>query len=93
MTQRRSTLGDRPSIFRKTDEVIPELEQSDAQTAKSSDAQKSKRQRIKVTVYLEPEDVIVIDELQIKEFKETGKKPEKSEIVSRAIQAFRGLNS
>lgn len=44
--------------------------------------------RIKVTVYLEPEDVIAIDELQIQEFRRAGKKPEKSEIVSRAIKEF-----
>jgi hypothetical protein len=50
------------------------------------DSQTVKRQRIKTTFYLQPEDIIAIDELQIKRFRERSKKPEKSELVSEAIQ-------
>ncbi len=45
--------------------------------------------RIKATFYLHPEDILAIDSLQSEEFKGTGKKPERSEIVSRAIQLLR----
>ncbi len=55
-------------------------------TAKQPDSQTVKQSRIKATFYLQAEDIIAIDEMQTKQFKETGKKPEKSELVSEAIQ-------
>ena len=73
----RRTMRQRPELFRRSDG--PTSEQPDVETPK----------RIKVTVYLNPDDVVAVDELQIAEFKKTGKKPEKSEIVSRAIQLLK----
>ncbi len=73
----RRTMRQRPELFRRSD--IQTSEQPDVETPK----------RIKVTVYLNPDDVVAVDELQIAEFKKTGKKPEKSEIVSRAIQLLK----
>ncbi len=72
----RRTMRQRPELFRRSDNQ--QSEQSDGKSA-----------RVKVTVYLQPDDVVTIDELQIAEFKRTGKKPEKSELVSRAIQMLK----
>ncbi len=77
----RRTMRQRPELFRR----------SDSQLTKQQDAPASKR--VKVTVYLQPVDVVAIDEMQIAEFKKTGKKPEKSEIVSRAVQLLRQSDS
>lgn len=44
------------------------------------------RPRVKATFYLHPEDVVTIDRIQMQEFLSTGKKPQRSEIVSRALQ-------
>jgi hypothetical protein len=60
--------------------------QPDSLTASQSDRRTVKQQRIKATFYLRPEDIIAIDEMQTKRFREHGKKPEKSELVSEAIQ-------
>ena len=89
MDSKERTLGARPSIFRKTDRVIPELEQPAAEVAQRGSAGTTKRHRIKATFYLNPEDVLAIDEMQSDEFRRLGKKPERSEIVSRAIQALK----
>jgi hypothetical protein len=90
----KRTLRPTPSLFRKTVAVVPELEQLDSQTAeqptdqsaKQQDAQAAKPPRVKATFYLTAEDVIAIDTMQTNEFRSTGKKPERSELVSRAIQ-------
>jgi hypothetical protein len=66
--------------------AIQVVEQPNSQTAKQLPIKPSKPQRIKATFYLQPEDVIAIDEMQTKRFRATGKKPEKSELVSEAIQ-------
>jgi hypothetical protein len=90
MDSRERTLGTRPSIFRKTDAVIPELDQPAAGQEHES-SKGPKRHRIKATFYLNPEDVLAIDGMQSDEFRKTGKKPERSEIVSRAVQALKEL--
>ena len=76
------TLGGRPSIFRKTDRRVPEL--ADAQTSARRNGGTARR--IKATFYLEPDDVVAIDVMLTEEFKRTGKKPERSQLVSHAIQ-------
>ncbi len=60
----------------------------DSSTARQPDSKLAKQRRIKATFYLRPEDIIAIDEMQTKRFREQGKKPEKSELVSEAIQAL-----
>ena len=62
--------------------------QSDILTANQLDSKPAKPRRIKATFYLHPEDIIAIDEMQTKRFRDHGKKPEKSELVSEAIQAL-----
>lgn len=56
-------------------------------------APREKKHRIKATFYLEPDDILAIDSMQSQEFKKTGKKPERSEIVSRAIKLFKNQES
>jgi hypothetical protein len=87
MDSKERTLGTRGSIFKKTDRVIPELEQH--AEVRHTGRQASKRNRIKATFYINPEDVLAIDEMQSNEFRRIGKKPERSDIVSRAIQAYK----
>ncbi len=98
----RKTLQGRPSIFRRSpDEAAGQqddqtterldgqtLEQPDSQELGQPDGKAAKAQRIKATFYLEPEDIIAIDRMQTEEFTRTGKKPERSHLVSRAIQAL-----
>ena len=48
-----------------------------------------KAPRTKATFYLHSEDILAIDYIQIDEFKKSGKKPERSEIVSKAVQLLR----
>jgi hypothetical protein len=61
-------------------------EQPTIQASEQPDSKPAKQQRIKATFYLRPEDIIAIDEMQTKRFRQHGKKPEKSELVSEAIQ-------
>jgi len=64
------------------------VNQQDSLTVRRLDSQPAKPRRIKATFYLHPEDIIAIDEMQTKRFREHGKKPEKSELVSEAIQVL-----
>jgi hypothetical protein len=64
------------------------VKQQDSLTVSQLDSKPAKLRRIKATFYLYPEDIIAIDEMQTKRFREHGKKPEKSELVSEAIQAL-----
>ena len=88
MESKEKTLGTRGTIFRRTDKGIPELEHPAGESKKPVNRTEG-RTRIKATFYLNPEDVLAIDSMQSEEFRQTGKKPERSEIVSRAIQAFK----
>ena len=87
---REKTLPARSTLFRRTTNGIPEVEEK--QTEAVSEKAK-KRQRIKATFYLESEDVLAIDHLQSEAFRESGKKPERSELVSRAIQAYAAIQN
>jgi hypothetical protein len=53
-------------------------------------AQEESLPKVKRTFYLEPSAVIALSELQLDEFKRTGKKPDLSELVGRAIRQLRG---
>jgi len=98
MSGKRDTLGSRPSIFRRTDTAVPELQDAqgastpDAQAPGSLDIQASSSQDAKqpkyrqVTVYLSDEDIIFIERQQLEERLATGKRPEKSEVVRRALR-------
>ena len=88
MESKERTLGTRATIFRRTDKEIPELGQP-FEKMQATEKPLTKRARIKATFYLYPDDILAIDYMQIEEFKQTGKKPERSEVVSRAIQALK----
>lgn len=97
MTERK-TLKNRPSIFRKTNGTIPELEeegqeQQAVQMSRRPNDQlpsqpDSTEGRVKATFYLGRDDIVAIDQMQTEAFKRTGKKPERSHIVSEAIQGL-----
>ncbi len=99
MTGRKSPLASRPSIFRRTDEGVPELiDETDSQTSKQLDVQPSEHQdvytskqpdgprRIKRTFHLDPDVVLLLSEVQVADQRRTGRKPELSELVSEAIR-------
>lgn len=88
MAEQRRTLRSRPTLFRKTDEIVPELE-----AAEQPERTPAKPPRIKATFYLSRDDIIAIDTMQTEEFRRTGKKPERSELVSRAVQLLRRQGS
>jgi hypothetical protein len=90
MSTRKHPLADRPSIFRRTDQGVPELsEHQDAQMSERADG----RRRIKRTFHLEPEVVLLLDEIQLERHRKTGKKPELSTLVSEAIHLLRQRSS
>lgn len=43
---------------------------------------------LKVTVYMTPDDVLAVDYLVSHEFRTTGRRPRRSEIICRAIRAL-----
>ena len=70
------------------------VEQPDSKTSKHLPSKTAKQPRIKATFYLTADDIIAIDTMQTNQFRLNGKKPEKSELVSEAIQLlFRQQNS
>jgi hypothetical protein len=71
----KRTMRERPALFQRT------VEQPDSQPVKQP--------RVKATFYLNSEDIVAIDQMQTEQFQRTGKKPERSELVSRAIQLLR----
>lgn len=61
-------------------------EQMKVETGTHEANRTDKYERIKATFYLNPQDVIAIDQMLIEAFKKSGRKPERSHIVSEAIQ-------
>ena len=74
----KQTLRERPSIFKK----------SAGNTAENTAGEPPPQQRIKRTYLLTQDDDIAVDTLVSLEFRATGAKPDKSAIVSRAIQEY-----
>ena len=88
---REKTLAERPAIFRRTDQGIPELDSEtprrlDSQESRRPDVSMNREARVKATFYLEKDDIVSIDTMQTEEFKRSGKKRERSQIVSQAIR-------
>lgn len=77
MNRKSSPVANRPSMFRKTEERVPELEK---QTAKS------KIVRAKRTYHLPQEVVFLLNEIQLSEYRSSGAKPELSDLVAEAIK-------
>lgn len=79
-----STLDDPRSIVRRADGEVPDT--ASPQTSERLDAQASRRQRVRTTVYPEPDDVAAIGRMQTDEWLLTGRKPERSDVMSRATR-------
>lgn len=98
MTEKR-TMRARPDIFRRTNgeaseqSAVETLKPSAIQPAERLDSPTAKLPRIKATFYLNAADIVAIDGMQTHEFQRTGKKPERSELVSRAIQLLKQQDS
>jgi len=94
---RKSSIASRtPGLFQRTGEGLPPnvetanqpdvqlVERSNVQASERPDGERSKR--TKVTYYLPPEDVVLLDQLRQAVFLKTGKRTELSVLVSRAIR-------
>jgi hypothetical protein len=82
MSSRKRPMSKRPSYFQRTSEGVPELsEQKDGQTSHQEKPKRTKR-----TYYLPDEVIISLGELQLRRHRETGTKPEASELVEEAIR-------
>ena len=60
----------------------------DSAAEKQHISQLEKKKRIKATFYLDLEDILAIDRMQTEQLRKSGKKPERSHIVSQAIQSL-----
>jgi hypothetical protein len=100
-TQRRAEEqpGEQPdskpenTLERKTEkqEDSKTARQKNVKTLRQKDSQTG--ERIKATFYLQPEDILTIDEVQMQRFRTTGNKPLRSEVVSEAIKLLGQQNS
>ena len=69
------------------DRVTAAVEE-DAAPARRPRKKPKKPPLVKATVYLTPDDVLAIDRIVSEEFRNTGKRPRRSAVVSRAIQRY-----
>lgn len=72
---KRNALGGVDSLFRPR----PALQSADSSPAVD---------RVRTSVYLDPEDVLLLDALQSLEFRRDRKRPDRSEIIRRAIRFY-----
>lgn len=56
--------------------------------SKTTESQPEKPQRVRATFHLPIDVVVAIDTMQTEQLKKTGKKPERSQIVSEAVLLF-----
>jgi len=92
--QQKSKTSRQQSTQTGKQENTKPVKQLDSKIKENSDSKPEKQQRTKATYYLDIEDIIAIDTIQTKRYRTTHKKPEKSELVSEAIQLlFKQENS
>ena len=96
MAHQKSTLRERPSLFRKTDaqqpetpkqefiETQPEHEKKEPLTASHQERTILER----TTIYLHPEQSDKLDTLMLKQKKRTGKRMNRSDIIRRLIDKY-----
>ena len=88
------TVRQRPAIFQRTDESVSEPQDSETlilqnvQPAPQQGGKTDKLQKLKVTFHLLPEDILAIDTIISEEFRRGGERWQRSEVVSRALQAL-----
>lgn len=78
MPRRESPVAARKNMFQRTDKDMPAFGEEDRQPPKPK--------RIKRTFHIEPELVLLLDEMQLQEHRNTGRKPELSSLVGEAIR-------
>jgi hypothetical protein len=60
----------------------------DATAPERQDVESPKQQRIRVTVYFDPEDIVSQDEVVTEEFRRTHERVDRSELLRRAWRAY-----
>ena len=60
----------------------------DARASERQDVEAPKRQRIRVTVYFDAEDIVAQDEVITEEFRRTHERIDRSELLRRAWRAY-----
>ncbi len=98
MVQRKSTLSNRPSIFRKTDQEIPETEVQETVPAIHNPEPNKPQQEIegekelvtleRTTLYLHPSQSDKLDSIALAYKKRTGKRINRSDIIRRLIDKY-----
>ncbi len=98
MVQRKSTLKNRPSIFRKTDQEIPETEETETapppHTAEPNmppqerEEEKESVTLERTTLYLHPSQSDKLDSIALAHKKRTGKRINRSDIIRRLIDNY-----
>lgn len=78
MPRKSSPVAARKNMFSRTDTGVPEYGEQQEKVEKPK--------RIKRTFHLEPELVLLLDEMQLQEHRDTGRKPELSSLVGEAIR-------
>ncbi len=82
MTRKSSPVATRVAgLFERSESQAPE--RSDVQTLEGTGVQTTKR--VKKTVYISHDADVLLTQLQLNRLKETGDKPELSELVNEAI--------
>jgi hypothetical protein len=76
MPRKESPVAARKTIFSRTDPA----------GAGGNDSPVEKPKRIKRTFHIEPELVLLLDEMQLQEHRTSGRKPELSSLVGEAIR-------
>ncbi len=48
----------------------------------------AREERVRTSVYLDPEDVVLLDQLQTLEFRKEKRRPDRSEIIRKALRFY-----
>jgi hypothetical protein len=95
MANRKPTLGERPSIFRKTDEAVPEITEQgmvmSQQAQISGEKSRVNEENIvleRTSLYLHPSQSDKLDVIALRHKKRTGKRINRSDIIRRLIDKY-----
>lgn len=79
MSAKRTSLKDRRAQDRRGVDAMFQP------TPEARDAAETKESLAKVTLYIRPDQVVAIEDIQLAQRKETGKRPDKSALVQEAL--------
>jgi hypothetical protein len=80
---KRTTLSDRRNQDRKGIDAI--LTGTGPETSEGQGAPESRPKLEKVTLYVRPDQVLQVEEIQLQERRRTGRRPDKSDLVQEAL--------